>query len=141
MKHAVRTVALLIIASLATGPALAAYACSGPCAMQASGHECCMGTSPLHAGSMQQMPPMAGCSMNRGAMIAQACCDLQIAPVLQDPAKAQVLATADGKKLSCAITIAGRALIVPEAHERGSAAAGAIGLASERCVLFHVFRI
>ena len=140
MKCVARTIALLVIASLAAGPAVAAYACSGSCAMQTSGHECSMGASNSGAGSMQQMPSMANCSMNRGAVVAQACCD-EIAPRLQYPAKAQALAAGDGKKLN-AVTAAGSiALTVPEAHDRGSGAASAIGFTSERCVLFHLFRI
>lgn len=141
MKHVGRTIALLVIASLAAGPALAAYACNGSCAMQISGHECCVGASDSRAGSMRQMDLMTGCGMNRGAVVAQACCDREIAPRLQYPAKAQGLAVGDGKNLNAITTAGSIALTVPEADDRGSGAAAPIGLISERCILFHLFRI
>src|SRR5206468_80015 len=83
MKHAARIVALLVVTFLVTRPLLA-YACAGPCEMAVSGHRCC-----AHAEPMMQMPGMAGmagCGMQQGMVLAQACCDRETASAVQDPA-------------------------------------------------------
>jgi hypothetical protein len=137
MRHAVRIVVLVVVTFLVARPVWAGYACAGPCKMAASGHRCCMRATHESV----RMPPMAGCSMPPAPVAAQACCNLEIASALQDPAKAQLFSTVDGKKLHAVIAVASVWIAVPQARKRGPGAAPVTDTRSERRAMFHVFRI